>query len=97
MYNPLPPPPPQGVNGALYFPNLYASSEIDISKCIEGRSITLTILVDYVYYIILYSCICSGSRMNFRVANVIFYIHIFLLFFFLVKAKPKREPIELPI
>ena len=29
---------PQGVNGALNLPKLYASGLIDISKCIEGGS-----------------------------------------------------------
>ena len=40
----------QGVNGALYVPKLYASSEIDISKCIKGGSMKLTLLVDYDLY-----------------------------------------------
>ena len=39
-----PPPPPHRVNGAPYVPKLYASSGIDISKCIEGRSMKLTTL-----------------------------------------------------
>ena len=43
-----PPPPPQGVNGAHYVPKLYASSGKDISKCIEGGSMKLTTLVDYI-------------------------------------------------
>ena len=30
---------PQVVSGAPYVPKLYASSRIDISKCIEGGSI----------------------------------------------------------
>ena len=38
---------PQGVNGASYVPKLYASSGIDISKCIEGGSIKCTTLVHY--------------------------------------------------
>ena len=41
--------PPQGVNGAPYVPKLYASSGIDISKCIEGGSMKYTTLVDYIY------------------------------------------------
>ena len=40
---------PQGVNGAPYVPKLYASSEKDISKCIEGGSMKLDTQVDYVY------------------------------------------------
>ena len=48
----LPPPyspaTPQGVNGTPYVPKLYASSGIDISKCIEGGSIKFTTLVDYI-------------------------------------------------
>ena len=43
----VPPPPPQGINGAPYVPKLYSSSRIDISKCIEGGSMKLTTLVDY--------------------------------------------------
>ena len=43
------PPPPRGVNGAPYVPKLYASSGKDISKCIEGGSMKLATLVDYVY------------------------------------------------
>ena len=41
-------PPTQGVNGAPYVPKLYAPSGIDISKCIEGGSMKLTTLVDYI-------------------------------------------------
>ena len=44
-----PPPPPQGVNGAPYVPKLYASSGIDISKCIEGGNRKFTTLVDHIY------------------------------------------------
>ena len=44
-----PPPPPHGVNGAPYVPKLYASSGTDVSKCIEGGSMKLTTLVDYIY------------------------------------------------
>ena len=33
--------PPQGVNGFHYVPKLYASSEKDISKCIEGGNMKL--------------------------------------------------------
>ena len=40
---------PEGVNGVLYVPKLYASSGKDISKCIEGGSMTLTTLVDNTY------------------------------------------------
>ena len=42
------PPPPQGVNGTPYVTKLYASSLKDISKCIEGGSMKLTTLVDYI-------------------------------------------------
>ena len=41
--------PPQGVNGAPFFPKLYASSGKDISKCIEGGSMKLATQVDYIY------------------------------------------------
>ena len=41
-------PPPQGVNGAPYIPKVYASSGIDISKCIEGGRMKFTTLVDYI-------------------------------------------------
>ena len=41
-------PPPQGVNGAPYAPKLYSSSGKDISKCIEGESMKLTTIVDYI-------------------------------------------------
>ena len=34
---------------APYVPKLYASSGIDISKCIEGGSMKLATQVDYVY------------------------------------------------
>ena len=37
---------PQGAHGAPYVLKLYASSGINISKCIEGRSMKLTKLVD---------------------------------------------------
>ena len=40
---------PQGVNGAPYFPKLYASSRKYISKCIEGGSMKLATQVNYVY------------------------------------------------
>ena len=43
------PPPPHGVNGAPYVPELYASSGKDISKFIEGGSMKLATQVDYVY------------------------------------------------
>ena len=50
MCNP-PPPSTQGVNGAHNVAKLYASGGTDISKCIEGRSIKLTKLVDnYMYW-----------------------------------------------
>ena len=42
------PPPPHG-DGAPYVPKLYASSEKDISKCIEGGSMKLATQVDYIY------------------------------------------------
>ena len=81
-----PPPPPQGVNGVPYVPKLYASSGIDISKCIEDGN--MKTLVDYIY-------ICVQSRMHIRVKNVIFLnVFNFLKFFLnhlwgdLVKAKP---------
>ena len=82
-------PPPHEVNGAPYVLKLYASSRIDISKCIEGGSIKLTTPVDYIYIYI-----CVQSQMHFHVINVIF----FKLFFGgdLVKAKPIRYCIELP-
>ena len=55
------PPPPQGVNGAHYVPKLYASRRKDILKCIEGGSMKLTTLVDYIiiYIYIIYICVCS--------------------------------------
>ena len=40
---------PKGVNGAPYVPKLPTSSGIDISKCIEGGSMKLTTLVEYIY------------------------------------------------
>ena len=55
-------PSPQGINGAPYVTKLYASSGIDISKCIEGGSIQFTTLVEYY--------MCVQSRMHFRVMNV---------------------------
>ena len=60
------PPPPQGVDGASFFPKVYASSGIDISKCIEGGSMKFNTLVYYIY-------MCVQSRMHFRVMNVIFF------------------------
>ena len=48
MCNPPPPPPPRG-QWRPYVPKLYASSGKAISKCIEGGSIKLTTLVDYIY------------------------------------------------
>ena len=36
-------------NGAAYIPKWYASSGIDISKCIEVGSMKITTLVDYIY------------------------------------------------
>ena len=53
-------------NGAHYVQKSYASSGIDISKCIEGRSMKLTTLVDYILYM------CVQSRMHFRVMNFFF-------------------------
>ena len=44
MYN-----PPRGSMAPILNPKLYASSEIDISKCIEGGSMKFTTLVDYIY------------------------------------------------
>ena len=41
-----PPPPPQGVNGVSNVSKLYASSGLDISKCIEGGSMKLATQVD---------------------------------------------------
>ena len=43
---------------------LYASSGKDISKCIEGGTMKLTTLVDYIY-------MCVQSRMHYRVMIVI--------------------------
>ena len=43
----IPPPSSPGVNGASYVPKWYASSGIDISKCIESGCIQFTKLVDY--------------------------------------------------
>ena len=37
--------PPQGVNGAPYFPKSYASRGMDISKCIEAGSMKFTTLL----------------------------------------------------
>ena len=68
------PSPPQGVNGAPFVPKLYASSGIDISKCIEGGSMKFITLVDY---IIVYMCV--QSRMHFRVIIVIF-LNVFNFF-----------------
>ena len=64
MCNPL-----KRVNGAPYVPKLYATSGIDISKCIEGGNIKFTTLVDSIYI-----CVCAAvqSRMHFSVMNVIF-------------------------
>ena len=59
---------PHGVNGAPYVLKLYAYSGINISKCIEGGSIKLTTLVDYIYIYI-----CVQSQMHFHVINVIFF------------------------
>ena len=42
----------QGVNGAPSIPKLYASCGIDISKCIEGRSINLATQVEFFKHII---------------------------------------------
>ena len=39
---------PPRFNGAPYVPKLYASSGKDISKCIDGGSMKLTTLVDYI-------------------------------------------------
>ena len=74
-----------GLAGARHVLKLYASCGIDISKCIEGGSMKLATQVDYIFNII-----CNGSRRYFRVMNV-------FIFFYLVKAKPLREPEELPI
>ena len=88
-------------------PQLYTSSGIDISKCIEGGNMKFTTLVDYI-------CImCVQSRMHFRVMNVtniyyyffnvfnflfVLFVLILNLFFLdLVKAKPIRYCIELPV
>ena len=49
---------PQGVNGAPFVPKLYASSRIDISKCIEGGSMKFTTLVDYIY---IYVCAVTNA------------------------------------
>ena len=49
MCNPPLPPPPRGVNGAHKVSKLYASDGINITKSIEGGSMKLTTLVDYMY------------------------------------------------
>ena len=59
-----PPPPPYEVNDALYVPKLYASSAIDISKCFEGGSIKLTILVDYIYIYIIMCAVMNAFPCN---------------------------------
>ena len=60
---------PPNVNGAPYVPKLYSSSGIDISKCIEGGSMKLTTLINYIY-------MCVQSRMHFRVMNVIIFLNV---------------------
>ena len=64
--------PPKRVNGAPYVPKLYATSGIDISKCIEGGNIKFTTLVGLDS---IYMCVCAAvqSRMHFGVMNVIFF------------------------
>ena len=55
------PPPPRGVNGAPIVLKLYASGGINITKSIEGGSIKLTTLVDYIYiYIYIYIYVCAA-------------------------------------
>ena len=77
-----PPPPPlphlcgglEGVNG-MYVPKLYASSGIDISKCIEGGSMKLTTLVDYIY-------VCAVTNaFPCNECNLFLCIIVFYLFF----------------
>ena len=70
-----PHPHPQGsmLNGAPYVLKWYAPSGIDISKCIEGESMKLTTHVDHIIIL------CNGSRMHFRVTNVIFFMYFFFV------------------
>ena len=77
---------PQGVNGAPNVPKLYASGGINFSKSIEGGSMKLTKLVDYIY-------VCAVTN-AFPCNECIFFN---LIFFDLVKAKPIRYCIELPV
>ena len=51
-------PPPRGSMATFYVPKMYASSGIDISKCIEGGSMKLTTLVDYYIH---YMCVVTKS------------------------------------
>ena len=69
-----PPPPPQGVNDASYVPKLYASSGIVISRCIEGGSMKVTTLVDYIY-------VCAVTNAFPCVMNV-FFLNAFNFFSF---------------
>ena len=65
---------PQGDQWRLLCPKLYASSGIDISKCIEGGSMKLTTLVNYIYV-----CVCVQSRMHFHVMHELF-LNVFIFF-----------------
>ena len=92
------PPPPQGVNGALYVRKLYSSSGIDISKCIEGGSMKLTTLVDYIYVCAVTNTFPCNECNFFNVFNFLFLFNFFKhIFLDLVKAKPIRYCIELPV
>ena len=83
---------PQGIPNV---PKLCASGGIDFSKCIEGGSMKLTTLVEYI--------ICLQSRMHypcnecrfFKLFIIILFLNLFICD--LVKAKPIRDCIELPI
>ena len=71
---------------------LYASSGDNTSKCIAGGSIKFTTLVDYIY-------VCAVTN-AFPCNKYIFFSNVFnlnFLKFYLVKAKPIRYCMELPI
>ena len=87
--------PAQGLNSAPNVPKLYASGGINISKSLEGGCMKLTKLVDYIY-------VCAVTN-AFPCNECIFYFFNLILIFFkpffldLVKAKPIRYCIELPV
>ena len=62
------------VNGTPNVPKLDASGGINISKSIEGGSMKLTTLVDYIIYYI----ICVQSRGHISVMNV-FYLFVVII------------------